>query len=124
MPCPTARYHRWADMIATDATRARTITSEDALETYALRLVQLRRWTEARTALHQLAMLMPQVTKIRALLAYTRGHEAAEQGELLRARREWERALTLDPTLDDARRALAQHRMPWYRRMVRRLTAT
>lgn len=106
-----------------DARTARAITSEVALETYAQRLLQLRKWTEARTALHQLALLMPQVTRLRALLAFARGHEAAEQGELDRAHAEWERALTLDPTLEDARRALAQHPRSWLRRMVRRLTA-
>lgn len=102
---------------------AHAITSEAALETYAQRLLQLRKWTEARTALHQLALLTPQVTRLRALMAFARGHEAAEQGELARARTEWERALTLDPTLDDARLALAQHPLPWLRRLVRRLTA-
>ena len=112
-------------MLASPASiaHARAITSEEALETYAMRLLALRKWTEARTALHQLALLTPQVTRLRALLAYARGHEAVEVGEITRARSEWERALTLDPTLDDARHALNQHRLPWIRRVMRRLTA-
>ncbi|MEZ4403647.1 MAG: hypothetical protein R3B06_26725 [Kofleriaceae bacterium] len=101
---------------------AATLDADLELERYATRLLQLRRWTDARTALHQLALRAPQNSRWRALLAYARGHEASELGELARARSEWERALLLDPTLDDARLALTSRRMrtTWIGRMLHR----
>lgn len=90
-----------------DAAAHATLTADAELTRYARRLLQLRRWTEARTALHQLAVRAPHDQPLRALLALARGHEAASLGEVDRATSEWERALRFDPTLDDARAALA-----------------
>jgi tetratricopeptide (TPR) repeat protein len=90
--------------------KSRSVTNEATLVAYAQRLLQLRRWSDARTALQQLAVMMPQTSRYRALLALARGHEAADAGELARARTEWTRAITLDPTLEDAHLALSKRR--------------
>ena len=97
-------------------------TADQELERYARRLLQLRRWTQARTALHQLAVRSPHTARVRALLAYARGHEAAELGERDRAASEWARALLFDPSFDDARASLAtaRGRGGWFSRLWRR----
>ena len=89
---------------------------------HALTLMQLNRWTEARIALHELALATPQVTRLRALLAYARGHEAAAAGDLARAHEEWRRALLLDPSLKDAEVAMRTRprRRSWLDRVLRR----
>lgn len=79
---------------------------EAAALRHALQLMQLQQWTEARTAIHALALAIPGVTRYRALLAYTRGQEAAAAGDLDRANDEWRRALILDPSLKDAETAM------------------
>ena len=56
------------------------------------------------------ATTTPGVTRYRVLLAYARGEEAAERGEIARARDEWRRALTLDPSCTEAKSALARSR--------------
>lgn len=86
-------------------------SADDQTETlrYAERLLHACRWTDARTTLHRLAASAPGVTHYRALLAYARGEEAAERGDLSRARDEWRRALILEPTCQPARTALDRH---------------
>lgn len=83
-------------------------SADDQTETlrYAERLLQACRWTEARCTLHRLAATAPGVVHYRALLAYARGEEAAERGELDRARDEWRRALILEPRYAAPRAAL------------------
>lgn len=97
-----------------------TVTAAQELERYATRLLQLQRWPEARSALHQLAVTSPHDPQIRARLAYARGQEAHLDGDLPRARQEWTRALLLDPTLTAAHDALVRtrprFRWPWSRR--------
>ena len=73
----------------------------------ARQALELQRWSDARSLLLRLATRSPNTTKYRALLAYARGQESFDAGDEIRARDEWRRALTLDPTLEDARRALA-----------------
>lgn len=108
------------ETVSADSVTADTVTAAQELERYALRLLQLQRWPEARSALHQLAVTTPHDARIRARLAYARGHEAAAAGDTARARQEWSRALLLDPSLGDARlaldRARPRFRWPWARR--------
>ena len=97
-------------------------TADDELERYARRLLARRQWTPARAALHLVAMRAPGDDRLRALMAYAGGHEAAERDDIDRARSEWERALLLDPRLADARAALATlpGSLAWLRRWWRR----
>jgi hypothetical protein len=83
-------------------------SADDQTETlrYAERLLQACRWTEARATLHRLAATAPGISHYRALLAYARGEEAAERGDLPRARDEWRRALILEPTYAAPKAAL------------------
>jgi Tfp pilus assembly protein PilF len=83
--------------------------SSDALRD-VLMLMQLHKWTEARIALHALAVAAPAITRYRALLAYARGHEAALAGDLDRAHEEWRRALTLDPSMKEAAAEMKRQR--------------
>jgi hypothetical protein len=87
-------------------------SADDQTETlrYAERLLHACRWTEARTILHRLATTTPGVTRYRVLLAYARGEEYCERGELARARAEWRRALILDPSCIEAKAALGRVR--------------
>lgn len=97
-------------------------TDHDELEREAQRLLQLRQWGDARLVLTRLAHAHPASTAHRARLAYARGWEAADAGELDRARAEWTRALVLDGSLADAQAALDQHpagTMQRFRRWVR-----
>lgn len=80
---------------------------EASLFRRARQALELQRWGDARVQLLRLATRSPNTTRYRALLAYARGQEAYVAGDEDRARDEWRRALTLDPTLEDARRALA-----------------
>ncbi len=73
----------------------------------ARQALELQRWSDARALLLRLATRSPNTTQYRSLLAYARGQESLDAGDEARARDEWRRALTLDPTLADARRALA-----------------
>lgn len=84
--------------------------------------LELQRWSEARELLHQLATRRPSFTQCRALLAYARGQEALQAGDEESARAEWRRALTLDPSLVDAQRALAARprRRSWVDRLLGR----
>ena len=97
-------------------------TDHDELEREAERLLQLRQWQGARAVLTQLAHAHPASSLHRARLAYARGWEAADAGEVDRARAEWTRALVLDGTLSDAQAALDQHpsgTMQRFKRWVR-----
>lgn len=67
-----------------------------------------RKWTEARVALHTLAAKVPQAKTYRALLCYARGREAHASGRADEAQLEYQRALQLDPALDLAGQALAE----------------
>ena len=101
---------------------AEVTAGDDELERYARRLLARQQWTPARTALHLAAMRAPGDDRLRALMAYARGHEAAEQDDPGRARTEWERALLLDPSLTEARDALTTlpGSLAWLRRWWRR----
>ena len=88
---------------------------------YAERLLQACQWTEARTVLHRLATTAPGYTRYRVLLAYARGEEAAERGDVTRARDEWRRALTLDPSCIEAQSALARSRSSLFGRLFHKL---
>lgn len=90
----------------TGSTSAMTDAEADELMRRARHHIQVNQWTEARSMLHQLALRLPHDTKLRALLAHARGHEAAQAGNLDRAHEEWRRALMLDPNLEDAKQAL------------------
>jgi len=87
-----------------------TATAEAERFGHAQRLMQLRRWTDARSTLHQLAVHNPREPRYRALLALARGHEASDAGDDRLARTEWLRAARLDPTLDGAHAALRRRR--------------
>lgn len=71
-------------------------------------LLNERKWTEARVALHNLAAKVPQAKSYRALLCYARGREAHAGGRPDEAQLEYQRALQLDPALDLAGQALAE----------------
>ena len=81
-------------------------TEEPELFRHAKFQMQIQRWPEARSILQQLTVAAPKDQSYRALLAYVRGHEAAIAGDLERARAEWQRALSIDPKLEDAAQAL------------------
>ncbi len=95
------------------------------LERHAARLIQLRSWDAARSALHVLASQRPGDPRRRAQLTYVRGQQAATAGDLASARRAWRDALQLDPALADAHVALRTLPRPpagwrrWWRRLVR-----
>ena len=84
--------------------------------------LELQHWPEARHLLFQLATRAPHKTRYRALLAYARGQESLGTGDESRARDEWRRALTLDPSLKEAARALAARARPrsWVDRLFGR----
>lgn len=84
--------------------------------------LELQHWPEARHLLFQLATRAPHKTRYRALLAYARGHESLGTGDEIRARDEWRRALTLDPSLKEAERSLAARARPrsWVDRLLGR----
>ncbi|MEZ4404370.1 MAG: hypothetical protein R3B06_30395 [Kofleriaceae bacterium] len=75
-------------------------------------LIALSRWPEAKVAARDLAHQHPHTAHYRALLALIRGHEASLAGDHKRAREEWNRALTLEPTLEPAQEALRQAPRP------------
>lgn len=85
-------------------------------------LLRTQKWTEAKIAARELATQHPHTAHYRALLALARGHEAAVANDPQRAREEWRRALTLEPTLEAAKIALASRagRRSWVERLFRR----
>lgn len=85
-------------------------------------LMQLQKWTEAKSVARELATRDPQNAHYRALLALARGHEASLANEPKRAREEWRRAITLDPKLVEARDALSTRaaRRSWVERLFKR----
>ncbi len=95
---------------------------EVALFRLARQALEIQHWTEARDMLFLLATRSPSTTEYRALLAYARGQESLLAGDEPRARDEWRRALVLDPSLADARRALAARARPrsWVDRLLGR----
>ena len=97
-----------------------TTTAEAEMLGHAMRLVQLHRWSDARSALHQLALRNPRDPRVRALLALARGHEAAAGGDMASARSEWARAVQLDPSLELAKAALRRRRPSLIDRLLRR----
>lgn len=97
-----------------------TIDQEEALLSHLQTLISLQRWTEAKSAARELATQHPHKAYYRALLALARGHEADLAGDRKRAREEWQRALTLDPTLEAASLALRKARPSLIDRLFRR----
>lgn len=73
----------------------------------ALDLVGARDWVAAKAAVHALATRVPQSRPYRALLSYVRGREFQANGKHSEAQGEYERALQLDPSLAQAKLALA-----------------
>lgn len=76
-------------------------------------LIGRQKWAEARDALQMLLMRSPADRANQAQLAYVRGREALELGNLTEARRELARALSLEPTMEQARAALAEIDSPF-----------
>ena len=97
-----------------------TIDVETALVNHLRTLMSLQRWPEARVAARELATRHPHKAHYRALLALARGHEAALANDYKRAREEWQRAITLEPTLEDAALALRRSRPSLFERLFRR----
>lgn len=73
-----------------------------------LMMLNERKWSDARQALHQLAAKVPQSKNYRALLCYARGREAHAANKPEDAQLEYQRALQLDPDLDLAKQAIAE----------------
>jgi hypothetical protein len=73
----------------------------------AIDMLTARDWSRAKVALHALAARVPQSRQYRALLSYARGRELEAAGKRDNAATEYERALQLDPTLGQAKLALA-----------------
>jgi hypothetical protein len=109
-------------MSPTPYTTPAPMPDEGVLLRQARSALDLQRWTEARDLLFQLATRSPNTTRYRAMLAYARGQEAHTLGDIERARDEWRRAVTLDPTLNDAQRALSlrARRRSWVDRLLGR----
>lgn len=74
----------------------------------SLMMLNEKKWSDARQALHQLAAKVPQSKNYRALLSYARGREAHAAGKPDEAQLEYQRALQLDPDLDLAKQAIAE----------------
>lgn len=70
-------------------------------------LLQQGRWAEARTLMQERAASEPGERRHLAWLAYVRGCEATALGQLDDARREFTRALAIDPALREASAKLA-----------------
>lgn len=98
------------------------VDDEETLVSHLRMLMQLGKWTEAKTVARQLATQYPQNSHYRALLALARGQEAAHANEPKRAREEFRRAITLDPKLEEARAALSSRaaRQSWVDRLFKR----
>jgi len=71
-------------------------------------LLNEKKWTDARVALHSLASKVPASKSYRALLCYARGREAHAAGRTDEAQLEYQRALQLEPELDLAKQAVAE----------------
>ncbi len=91
---------------ATRAAPAPTASSEEAEFAQAVGLLNQRRWKAAKAAFLALASRVPNERRYRAYLALARGLEAQDDNRHDEARAELGRALTFDPELAAARRAL------------------
>jgi hypothetical protein len=67
-----------------------------------------KNWGAAKALLNGLAARVPASKQYRALLAYTRGREAQTAGRGEDAVMEFQRALQLDPDLQQAKSAMAE----------------
>ncbi len=67
-----------------------------------------KNWSTAKTLLNGLAARVPASKQYRALIAYTRGREAQSAGRGEDAVMEFQRALQLDPDLQQAKSAMAE----------------
>jgi len=83
---------------------------EQAAFKEAVALLAGESWSQARQALHALAVRVPQSRQYRALLCYARGREAQAAGKLEDAVLEFQRALQLDPDLSPAKQGLSEVR--------------
>lgn len=92
--------------VVADAQRAQ-LDRENRFEA-AARLLGMGQYRKAREALFQIASEEPQNKRYRARLGLAWGLEHLAEGRLEEARRELERALQLEPELDDAKSALAR----------------
>lgn len=79
-------------------------------------LIVRERWAEARDALQLLLVHRPSDRANLAQLAYVRGREALELGNVTEARRELVRALAIEPTMEPAKAALQEISTPSQRR--------
>lgn len=67
-----------------------------------------KNWGAAKSLLNGLAARVPTSKQYRALIAYTRGREAQQAGQQQDALAEYQRALQLDPDLQQAKSAMAE----------------
>jgi len=88
----------------------RVVFDEQAAFREAVALLAGESWTQAREALHALAVRLPQSRQYRALLCYARGKEAQAAGKPEDAVLEFQRALQLDPDLTPAKQGLPEVR--------------
>jgi hypothetical protein len=79
-------------------------------------LIGRERWAEARDALQLILVRAPSDRANLAQLAYVRGREALELGNVTEARRELVRALAIEPTMESAKAALQEISAPSSRR--------
>ena len=74
----------------------------------ALQFADQRKWPEAMHVLQVLFKSHPRDRRIQAYAHYIRGREYESVGNTASARTEYERVLSIDPTLEAAQRALSQ----------------
>lgn len=80
--------------------------------TQVLELIDKKQWRDAKLALQAVLQRDPKDRRHLAWLAYVRGCEAIDLGNVAEARRELVRALAIEPSFDMAKAALADLRSP------------
>ncbi len=85
----------------TDTLRRRTDEYE-----MALKMITQGRYKDARTLFHKVAVEDPKTKKYRVQMHYSWGLEHEDDGHVDKARKEFERALTIDPEFKRAHEAL------------------